>query len=206
MAILKFGRILSDSLKAGVLEADANINKSKRWYIEKTRDFRGAEKQITTLPRAESNKALRGEMIGKLYFFGYNPKTKDNLPYWDGFPLVLPIDLIRGGIRGLNFHYLPYRDRAMLMDRISDAVFEDFESEDNYGKKRNVSYGQLDSRIEYKYMIPTIKSYLFSHMTTRMVELNKAEWPIALFLPVSKFNKANSQKVWEDSRRKIREA
>ena len=39
--------------------------------------------------------------------FVYDPKTKAKLPFYDTFPLVLPIDTFRGGFIGLNFHYLP---------------------------------------------------------------------------------------------------
>ncbi len=30
--------------------------------------------------------------IGKMYFFFYDPKTKDSLPYYDRFRLVIPIE------------------------------------------------------------------------------------------------------------------
>ena len=30
--------------------------------------------------------------IGKMYFYFYDPKTKDSMPYYDRFPLVIPIE------------------------------------------------------------------------------------------------------------------
>ena len=47
--------------------------------------------------------------LGGLYFFYYDPKTKDSLPYYDTFPLVLALERYNDGFLGLNLHYLPLR-------------------------------------------------------------------------------------------------
>ncbi len=39
-------------------------------------------------------------------------------PYYDSFPLVLPLETIKGGFMGLNFHYLPYILRFRLLERL----------------------------------------------------------------------------------------
>ena len=44
--------------------------------------------------------------IGRLNMFLYDPKYKDKLPYYDVFPLVLPIQRYSDGFLGINFHYL----------------------------------------------------------------------------------------------------
>ena len=56
--------------------------------------------------------------IGRLNMFVYDPKYKNKLPYYDTFPLVLPIERYDNGFLGLNFHYLPYALRARLLDRL----------------------------------------------------------------------------------------
>ena len=50
--------------------------------------------------------------FGALNMFIYDPKLKNKLPYYDTFPLVLPIERYRDGFLGINFHYLPYALRA----------------------------------------------------------------------------------------------
>ena len=35
--------------------------------------------------------------VGRLNLFGYNPKYRKTLPYYDVFPLVLPLEPISGG-------------------------------------------------------------------------------------------------------------
>ena len=56
--------------------------------------------------------------FGRLNMFIYDPKLKKKLPYYDTFPLVLPVDTFRGGFVGLNFHYLPYIMRFRLLQEI----------------------------------------------------------------------------------------
>ena len=53
-------------------------------------------------------------LIGALYFFVYDPKTKADLPYYDRFPLVLPLKREPDGFLGLNLHYLPIPLRIKL--------------------------------------------------------------------------------------------
>ena len=63
--------------------------------------------------RATQTKLMRDGKLnarpsaGRMSMFIYDPKTKHKLQFFDTFPLVLPIDKIRGGFIGLNFDYLP---------------------------------------------------------------------------------------------------
>lgn len=206
MANFVFGKILTD-----VLTSDS-FNKTKevanRWFMRKTSGFRGSEKSITTLPHSESQKVIRGEMIGNLYFFKYNPKTKDQLKYWDGFPLVLPIETTPLGFLGINFHYLPHKERAILMDYLMELERKSAHSTliDKAGvlEKRFITYNHLSAYSKYKYFKPALKHYHYSNITSRMVELNKAEWKVALFLPVEDFQKQNTKTIWNDTKKKIR--
>jgi len=61
---------------------------------------------------AAKSGTLTGRMwLGKMYFFVYNPKHKITLPYYDMFPLVLPIERYSNGFLGINFHFLAPKDR-----------------------------------------------------------------------------------------------
>ena len=42
---------------------------------------------------------------GLLNMFFYDPKMKKKLPYYDRFPLILPIETYSNGFLGINFHY-----------------------------------------------------------------------------------------------------
>ena len=59
----------------------------------------------------KDGKLLGRPSAGRMSMFIYDPKTKAKLPYYDTFTLLLPLEPIRGGYLGLNFHYLPYGAR-----------------------------------------------------------------------------------------------
>ena len=52
--------------------------------------------------------------------FVYDPKLKEKLPYYDTFPLVLPIEEYKNGFLGINLHYLSMSMRIRLLDRLMD--------------------------------------------------------------------------------------
>ena len=204
MARFVFGKILSDSIKSGMLEA--STRESNRWYRRMIPGSHISVKDISTLPRGENQKTIRGEMIGNLYFFGYSPRTKETLPYWDAFPLALITDVAPGGVYGINFHYLSYTYRASLMDSFLELERESTDEHSGVLDKRKITYSKIKRLTEYKYYKPAFKRYYFSNMTTRMIELTKAEWKIALYLPTDNFQKKRRRHVWEESRKQIRDS
>ena len=60
--------------------------------------------------------------IGEMYMFSYDPKYKDVLPYYDMYPLVIPIEMYADGFLGLNLHYLPPLARARLLDSLKKVA------------------------------------------------------------------------------------
>ena len=63
--------------------------KSYDWYRKKVSSM--------TTPGARSlinkGKATLRPKYGIMNLFGYDPKHKDRLPYYDSFPLILPLEL-----------------------------------------------------------------------------------------------------------------
>ena len=203
MARLIFGKILTAALKSDTFAKSRTV--ANHWFMRKSAKYRGSKKDITTLPHGESQKTIRGEMLGNLYFFGYNPINKESLKYWDAFPLVLPIELTTNGILGINFHYLPFKHRAILLDNLMELERTSALTERaGVLEKRKITYEHLSAYSKYKYFKPALKHYYYSHITSRMIELNKAEWKIALFLPVDDFQKENTKTVWDDTIKQVR--
>ena len=124
----------------------------------------------------------RGNIVN-LNLFVYSPKFAKKLPYYDTFPLVMPLELAKGGFYGLNFHYLPYALRARLLD----AAGQD---------KLNVQEVKR-SRLTK----PTIKRYLFGYVKSMFLKIEDEDNLTAIMLPVQRFKKANETTVWADSRR-----
>jgi hypothetical protein len=139
-------------------------------------------------------------IIGKMYFFFYDPKTKDSLPYYDRFPLVIPIERYSDGFLGLNLHYIHPKQRIILLDKLSDtATNKRFDDK----TKLRISYEYLAAASKAFEATPCIKRYLFSHINSRFLEISAEEWDIAVMLPVESFVGATTSKVYADSRKKF---
>lgn len=140
--------------------------------------------------------------IGRLCMFFYDPKTKDDLPYYDRFPLVIPIELYSDGFLGLNLHYLPAGYRAILMDNLYNTVYKNKMNDEK--KRIRISYGMMNTISKNRYYAPCVKRYLYSHQKSRIYVLDPQDWNIALFLPTERFAKASKKRVHQESMQKIR--
>jgi hypothetical protein len=178
-------------IKPGTLDA-------RDWYREKAREVRSVNpaKIISQNTKYNRNQIRPGFM----YLFGYDPKTKEDLPYYDKFPLIFPFESMEGGFLGMNLHYLPPLMRARLMDNLYDLVNNERFDETT---KIKASYNFLNSAARYKYFKPCIKRYLNSHVMTKFLLIPASEWDVALFLPLERFQKENKNTVYRESRRII---
>ena len=148
----------------------------------------------------DSTRTTAGAYMGKMFFFYYDPKTKEQLPYYDKFPLVLPIEMYGDGFLGINFHYLPVNLRVHLLDKLYDLA-----TDQNFDQNTRIqaSYSLLNGASRYKEFKPCVKRYLASHISSSLVEIGADHWDTAIFLPVHSFQKAGIGTVWADSRKKI---
>ena len=139
-------------------------------------------------------------LIGRMYFYFYDPKTKDTLPYYDKFPLVIPIENYSDGFLGLNLHYISPKQRIILLDKLSSIL-----SDHNYDEntRLRISYAYLSKASKIFEATPCIKRYLFGHVQSRFLEITADEWDIAALLPVESFAKASKEEVWNESRKKF---
>ncbi len=139
-------------------------------------------------------------IIGKMYFFFYDPKTKDSLPYYDRFPLVIPIERYPDGFLGLNLHYISPKQRIILLDKLS--VFLNNDDYDETTKFR-LRYHTLKNASRIFEGTPCIKRYLYKHVDSRFLEIPAEEWDIAALIPYEYFIGATKNKVYADSRKKF---
>jgi|TARA_B110000263_G_C15310432_1_gene512801 hypothetical protein len=177
-----------------IKDRQAGVLKSASWY-------RGAVQNMTN--KATSNTLMRQGKLnqrpsaGRLNMYFYDPKTKKKLPYYDIFPLVLPVDTFTGGFVGLNFHYLPYALRFKLLQEI-----QRYASNTQFDRttRINATYSTLKNIPLIK---PTIKKYLWKHVRSNFLRIDADEMAIAVYLPLQQFKKATPSKVYADSRRAI---
>jgi hypothetical protein len=152
------------------------------------------------LKSGDKDRFVNSPRIGQMYMFTYDPKHKDTLPYYDRFPLVFPFRKVQGGFLGLNMHYLPLPYRAKLMDSLYTISNNTLYNETT---RLKLNYDLLNGASQFRYFKPTVKHYLTDHLMSRFMYIFPAEWDVALFLPLEKFQKASKQKVWADSRKII---
>lgn len=141
------------------------------------------------------------EDIGSMISFFYDAKLKDVLPYWDQFPLVFPIEIYDDGFLGINLHYLPPLLRAKLMD----ALYTTAITKKDKIQRLKISYDILVSATKFSPFKPCVKRYLKGHVKSRFFYIEPNEWDMALMLPTQRFVGASEQKVWRDSREKIKQ-
>ena len=137
---------------------------ARTWLRSKVKDLTPSK---TALMR-DQERLRNKSMIGRMYFYFYDPKTKDKLPYYDRFPLVIPIERYNDGFLGLNLHYIHPKQRLILLDKLSDTLTNDKYDETS---RLRVSYPFLSSASKIFEATPCIKRYLFSHIESRFLEI-----------------------------------
>lgn len=194
-------KIFDDLLLKGIRSGQipARTSTAREWYREQAK--KAGKINETTFFKQSTDRYENKFRIGHMYMFYYDPKFKETLPYYDRVPLIFPINKAKGGFLGINFHYLPFKLRAKLMDSLYDVATNDRYDETT---KLNISYRILNATSQYKEFRPTIKHYLTNHIRSKLVHVNSSEWDIALFLNIARFEKASQTEVWADSRRIIR--
>ena len=152
--------------------------KSYDWYRKKV--------QAMTTPGARAlinqGKATLRPKYGVMNLFGYDPKLKASLPYYDRFPLIFPLEPAKGGFYGINFHYLRPGARVAFLRQLSQ-----YASDKNFDKKTRYNIGELSGT----YFKKTIKHYLFSQVRTSFLNITADEMAIGIFLPVARFIKGS---------------
>jgi hypothetical protein len=168
---------------------------ARDWYRDKAREIRSV--QVESIVRKNPQYARTLIRPGFMYLFNYDPKMKDELPYYDRFPLVFPFERTEDGFLGMNLHYIPHLYRARLMDQLYSLTNNTRFDETT---KLRATYSMLNSAARYKYFKPCVKRYLNSHVRSRFLEIPSNEWDIALFLPLERFAKSTKNNVYKDSR------
>ena len=185
-----------DKLKTaiGTSTAGAKARAAGDWFKEKAKQAGASARMRVVTPKGLLGKQPEGNiMIGNMFFYKYDPKFAKKLPYWDMYPLVFPFEKTKGGFYGLNLHYIPPRERAVLMDELKKyATNKKFDAT----TRLKLSYDLLKG---FGRAVPCVKRYLGTNVRSNTVRINADEWEIAIFLPVERFQKQKKGVVWNDS-------
>jgi hypothetical protein len=177
-----------------LVDKQGGTQKSASWYQKAVASMAD---RLTANKLMSQGKLTSRPNIGLLNLFFYDPKYKKTLPFYDTFPLVLPLEAIPGGFSGLNFHYLPPGLRFRLLDQMQRFATN---NKMDSTTRLNVSYSGVKSIPLVK---PTIKKYLYKHVRSSFLKIDLTQAALAVYLPVQQFKKSSDAAVYAAARRVI---
>ena len=187
---------LFDTLQLGALRSGVTLRTkaSKKWFQDKIEGMKKPSR--AALLRDTALEPSQREMVGNMYMYVYDPKTKKELPYYDRFPLVVMIEKYKDGFLGLNLHYLRPDIRAKFLDELMKLAPGKVKTNTRLLKAK---YDLLQSTRKFKEFRPCLKRYLGTQIRSKVVRVPMTEWEIAIFLPTEQFVKASKTEVWNES-------
>jgi hypothetical protein len=162
----------------------------KEWLEEKAREtagrIGGIQKDITGNVTRKTvinftNRSRDETIIGKMYFFRYDPKWKTILPKYDKFPMAIPIEMYANGFLGLNLHYLNVAQRDIMTTLLLEYKNNKYMDERT---RMRINYDIITaSRKLNGISRPCIHRYLYNHCMSKFIEIYPDEWDKAIALP-----------------------
>ena len=199
MAISYIDRLEARAFRAGIQK---NSDKALNWFKKEVADMSNINRR--DLLKDDAFKIRSRTLPGRMFMYFYDPKHKKTLPYYDRFPLIFMVEKANGGFYGLNLHYLPPKQRAILFDRLND-----YTSNKRYDitTRLRLNYKVLKQASKLAFYKPCFKHYLSANVRSKLVEVPADNWETVLFMPTENFKKKNKKKsvstIWTDSRKMI---
>jgi hypothetical protein len=172
----------------------------RAWLLQKIRSLNPGAKDRMEIIRQREQQRNR-TIIGRFYFFAYAAKWHETLPYWDRFPMVIPLQRYNDGFLGLNLHYIYPKDRLILLTQLKRFASGPLTDE---GTRLRLTYPLLKALHQAYRATPCIKRYLAGHVRSRFIEIPTIEWEVAATVPVQSFTsearRITKEEVWKDSK------
>lgn len=183
-----------------VLKSASGINladpRSTQWLARNLSKIQTKMRQSNFIQQSQ-NIVSNGIRPGQMLFFGYSPKTKSELMFWDEFPITIYLHPQQGGFLGVNFHYLPPPMRARFLDQVLKyATDSNWAKNLNKNTKIKVTYPIMknsSSMSPYKFCI---KRYYLNRVVTKIALIPPEDWKTVPFFPLDQFKGASRVDVW----------
>lgn len=187
-----------------VLKQGANLDikspKSTEWLAKNLGRIRTSMNPKTFIENSDT--VSKGLLTpGRMFFFGYNPRTKAELNFWDEFPIIIYLHPQPGGFLGINFHYISPMMRAKLLNGILTYTNDPNWNTSNSKKtKLQVSYPLLKKAASLKPYKYCIKRYYLSNIVTKLAFIPPKDWKTVPFFPLQLFKGASKETIWSLAR------
>jgi hypothetical protein len=148
--------------------------------------FRTFVKDFRTKTKIKTFTSTKGPVAGQMYFFNYDAKYKDVLPYFDMYPLVFPIKFTDKGFLGVNLHYLPPNERLGIL-----AFMDSIRTNDKYDEPQKMIQQQrfLESFYNNTRYKVCVKRYLWGHVIGRNFSyVDPNDWAYVALLPFEQWS------------------
>lgn len=188
-----FEKIADKATAAGVYEK--NTKDSLAWFRKEVQRMTGVTPN--KMVKSEDLEPVTRALKGRMYMYGYDPKYKKTLPYYDTFPLIIMVGPAKGGFYGLNLHYLDFKRRALFFDALSARLLQTRKDEEL--NRFMLSFEKLSRGGNLRFFEPCWKHYLTNNIKTRIIKVPTKYWEPALFLPTDRFQKGSRRKIWRES-------
>jgi hypothetical protein len=176
--------------------------RSVDWFKNKINELGGNSPSTKyDLLKTTKEKQATRFLPGAMYIFKYDPKHKDILPFYDTWPCSLIFSITPTLCTGINFHYLPYIIRGKLFDKLWQIAMV---YRNNQQQCKRLTWKFLSNVSKFPEIRPAVKSYLYSHIQSKLIKIDLDEWKIALLLPIESFAKKSLAYVTRNSMQQIR--
>ena len=187
---------------------------SIRWYRQKVQELL-PKPQVRRMIREgyKTQKVTVRPNFGMMNLFYYRPKGAEKLPYYDIFPLVIPMGRrLNDGFVGLNFHYLSVPQRWLLLERLSmfqmPSELDSFDTEEGAGEVMALFWSKIKRKRGVK---PIVRRYLTKNIQSYFLKIELSEMLIALAIPMERFYTGKwggkkryvAEKVYRQTRREM---
>ncbi len=142
---------------------DGDEERAKEWFDQlRGKIYSNRKSKQGTFTNYRTTNAV---LLGRVYSFRYDPKTKDELKFFDETPLVIPFSYKKGktdmGFLGINLHFVPRQQRRSVMDyfmsKDPEQVMKDGTLDIDYVK-------DLKNNPKLKYVYYIIRHYLLGNV------------------------------------------
>lgn len=190
-----FAKLNAELNAAGI---EPRTRSSIEWFRTRLQNIRISSQRIL---KDEALTVRPLPLLGRMFMYFYDPKGKEDLPFYDRFPLIIMVGKAEGGFYGLNLHYLDPRNRALFFDKLTD-----YTNNKNYDESTRfvLTYKLLSGVSRLRAFQPCLKRYLTAHVTSRIMEVPSQEWETALFLPTDMFVYRTRRQIWTETKKQIR--
>ena len=162
--------------------------KSSMWFRQEVAKIRKHPINTKSFIVADSADVTKKLEVGRMYLFRYAPKYMDTLPIWDEYPLVLPFRSTDNGFIAINFHYLPYRQRAWVLDKL-------MRTSGSETQRLRVSWQILNNLSRVDVGAFATHRYIMANITTPLRLIRSDDYAKAILLPIAKMHGPQSRSI-----------